>query len=65
MDTITLTQTVKYNVTFHIDDFENDEQWNQFVHDIKNDDDKMIQCFIENIDRNDINSDNATDITIE
>jgi len=60
---ITLTQTVKYTVTFEVDDFETEAEFDKFVAKLKNDDDFMVECFIENVDRENLNG--ADDINIE
>ena len=60
---ITLVQTVKHTVTFEVDDFETEAEFNEFVAKLKTDDKFMIECFIENVDRENLN--NSSDIEIE
>jgi hypothetical protein len=60
---ITLVQTVKHTVTFEVDDFETEAEFNEFVAKLKTDDEFMIECFIENVDRENLN--NSSDIEIE
>lgn len=62
---ITLVQTVKHTVTFEVDDFETEAEFDEFVAKLKNDDDFMVECFLENIDRESFNEDNCSDIEIE
>ena len=63
MNKITLKQTVTYKVTFYDDDFENEEQFNLFVERLKTEDDLLVNAFVENVDRYNLN--NASDIEIE
>jgi len=60
---ITLVQTVKYTVTFEVDDFETEEEFNEFVTKLKTDDEFMVESFIENVDRYNLNG--SSDIEIE
>ena len=62
---ITLVQTVKHTVTFEVDDFETETEFDEFVAKLKTDDEFMVECFIENIDRESFNEDNCSDIEIE
>ena len=62
---ITLVQTVKHTVTFEVDDFETEAEFDEFVAKLKTDDEFMVECFIENIDRESFNEDNCSDIEIE
>jgi hypothetical protein len=63
MNELVLKQTVTYKVIFSKDDFESDEQFNQFCNTIRNDEEQMVNCFIENVDRENLNF--ASDIEIE
>jgi len=63
MNALVLKQTVTYKVIFEVDDFESDEQFNQFCNTIKSDEEQMVNCFIENVDRENLNF--ASDIEIE
>jgi hypothetical protein len=63
MNELVLKQTVTYKVIFSKDDFESDEQFNQFCNTIKSDEEQMVKCFIENVDRENLNF--ASDIEIE
>jgi hypothetical protein len=63
MNTLVLKQTVTYKVIFSKDDFESDKQFNQFCNTIKSDEEQMVNCFIENVDRENLNF--ASDIEIE
>ena len=63
MNKLVLKQTVTYKVTFHQDDFESEEQFHQFCNTIKSDEEQMINCFIENVNRFNLNF--ASDIEIE
>ena len=63
MNELVLKQTVTHYVTFCPDDFESDEQWEQFCNTIRNDEEQMVNCFIENVDRDNLNF--ASDIEIE
>ena len=63
MNKITLKQTVTYKVTFYDDDFENEEQFNLFVERLKTEDSLLVNTFVENVNRDNLNS--ASDIEIE
>ena len=63
MNKITLKQTVTYKVTFYDDDFENEEQFNLFVERLKTEDGLLVDTFVENVNRDNLNS--ASDIEIE
>lgn len=63
MNELVLKQTVTYKVIFSRDDFENDEQWNQFCNTIRNNEEQMVNCFIENVNRENLNF--ASNIEIE
>ena len=63
MNKLVLKQTVTYKVIFSKDDFESDEQFNQFCNTIKSNEEQMINCFIENVNRDNLNF--ASDIKIE
>jgi hypothetical protein len=63
MKALVLKQTVTYKVIFEVDDFESDEQFNQFCNTIKSDEEQMVNCFIENVDRENFSF--ASDIEIE
>jgi len=63
MNELVLKQTVTYKVIFSKDDFESDEQFNQFCNTIKSNEEQMINCFIENVNRDNLNF--ASDIKIE
>ena len=63
MSALVLKQTVTYKVIFEKDDFESDEQFNQFCNTIKNDEEQMVNCFLENVDWEDSNF--ISDIEIE
>lgn len=63
MTKITLKQTVTYKVNFYVDDFESVEEFNKFVDKIKTDDEFMIDHFLENVDRENLNG--ASDIEVE
>ena len=63
MKALVLKQTVTHKVIFEVDDFENEEQFNQFCNTIRNDEEQMVNCFIENVDRENLNF--ASDIEIE
>jgi hypothetical protein len=63
MNELVLKQTVTYKVIFEVDDFESDEQFNQFCNTIKSNEEQMVNCFIENVDRENLNF--ASDIEIE
>jgi hypothetical protein len=55
MNALVLKQTVTYKVIFEKDDFESDEQFNQFCNTIRNDEEQMVNCFLENVDWEDSN----------
>ena len=55
MSALVLKQTVTYKVIFEKDDFESDEQFNQFCNTIRNDEEQMVNCFLENVDWEDSN----------
>ena len=63
MSALVLKQTVTYKVIFEVDDFESDEQFNQFCNTIRNDEEQMVNCFLENVDWEDSNF--ISDIEIE
>ena len=63
MNALVLKQTVTYKVIFEVDDFESDEQFNQFCNTIRNDEEQMVNCFLENVDWEDSNF--ISDIEIE
>jgi hypothetical protein len=63
MDCIRLKQAVEFQVTFYASDFETKEQFKKFVKKIKTDDQFMANCFLENVDRENLNG--AFDIEIE
>jgi hypothetical protein len=63
MSALVLKQTVTYKVIFEKDDFESDEQFNQFCNTIRNDEEQMVNCFLENVDWEDSNF--ISDIEIE
>jgi hypothetical protein len=50
-------------VTFEVDDFETEEEFNEFVTKLKTDDEFMVESFIENVDRYNLNG--SSDIEIE
>jgi hypothetical protein len=54
MKKITLTQTVVYEVNFYEDDFSNKKEFNEFVSKVKSDEEFMIECFISNVDRDNL-----------
>jgi hypothetical protein len=62
---ITLVQTVKHTVTFEVDDFETETEFNEFVTKLKNDSDFRADAFLDNIDRKNFSEDNCSDIEIE
>jgi hypothetical protein len=63
MKALVLKQTITYKVIFEVDDFENNEQFNQFCNTIRNDEEQMVNCFLENVDWEDSNF--ISDIEIE
>jgi hypothetical protein len=63
MTKITLTQTVTYEINFYSDDFDNEEAFKEFVDKLKNNEEFMIGCFIDNVDRE--NLELASDIKIK
>ena len=63
MNKITLTQTVTYEVNFYVDDFDSESEFKEFVDRIKSDDEFMVECFIENVDRDNLKF--ASDIKIK
>jgi hypothetical protein len=63
MTKITLTQTVTYEVNFYSDDFENEEAFKEFVGKVKDNEEFMIECFINNVDRENLKL--ASDIKIK
>ena len=63
MKVITLTQTVTYEVNFFEDDFNSKNEFDLFLERLKTDEDFMIECFIKNVNRDNLNL--ASDITIK
>lgn len=63
MDCIILKQIVTHRVTFYVEDFETEEQFKEFVKKVKTNDQFMVECFIKNVDRENLND--SSDIEIE
>jgi len=63
MKVITLTQTVTYEVNFFEDDFNSKNEFDLFLERLKTDEDFMIECFIKNVNRDNLNL--SSDITIK
>jgi hypothetical protein len=63
MTKITLTQTVTYEVNFYSDDFDNEKEFKEFVDKVKNNEEFMVECFIDNVDRENLKL--ASDIKIK